>query len=417
MKVFFDKYTESVKEMQDTMKQLGVDIEIVVLEDNGFLPEGINTPSMYFVLKKNEERHNEKELFYDFLEVPEFWEIQPMENKGRICDMGIERAIIYFIEPNEKRIVQRVEWHMEDGWVYKVDFYNKYGLNYASEFRDRDGNVESKVFYSDRNQEVIVEQPQNSVLSLLENGMVEAFFYSYKEFVDFYMEKAGIIGKNILFMQNEEQNKLLDWNIKGKSVWDYVLFLNKELMEKYASGMEQEKSIFYAIPERYPQNHVTGNAMILTDSDQIEKVEELIEDLPGVVFHIAAHTEVSDKLYKLNERENVRVYPGIDYGELDELWGKCDLYLDINFYREVDDAVNEAHKRNLLIMGFENTLHKQDLLINECVFPAGDYGKMALEIKWLMDNPEKMQELLKIQQEKRRKMWNDILQTLGEVEK
>lgn len=59
--------------------------------------------------------------------------------------------------------------------IYRVDFYNKYGLKYASEFRDTDGNVESKVFYSDQNQEVIVEYPENDVVTLLENGAVKVF--------------------------------------------------------------------------------------------------------------------------------------------------------------------------------------------------------------------------------------------------
>lgn len=38
-------------------------------------------------------------------------------------------------ELSGKEIVQSVEWCMEDGWIYRVDYYNKYGLKYASEFR------------------------------------------------------------------------------------------------------------------------------------------------------------------------------------------------------------------------------------------------------------------------------------------
>ncbi len=93
--------------------------------------------------------------------------------------MGRERAAIYFremqssyaenlAEPLKNRIVQRIEWRMEDGRIYRVDFYNKYGLKYASEFRSADGAVETKVFYSDTNQEVIVEYPENDVVTLLE---------------------------------------------------------------------------------------------------------------------------------------------------------------------------------------------------------------------------------------------------------
>ena len=65
---------------------------------------------------------------------------------GEIYDLGEKKATIYFTEPIEKRIVQRVEWQMEDGWIYKIDYFNKYGIKYASEFLDIGKNVESNVY-------------------------------------------------------------------------------------------------------------------------------------------------------------------------------------------------------------------------------------------------------------------------------
>jgi hypothetical protein len=342
----------------------------------------------------------ERELTCDLLEVPEYWEIQSEGRISGIYEAGCKRATIYFAEPEKKEIVQRVEWNGDNGWVYKIDYYNRYGLKYASEFLDVDRNVESKVYYSDRNEEVIVIQPQNDVVMLLENGVVKAFFNSYIQFIEFCITEIGTGDKNILFVQ-DEQCRILDLEVNGESVWDAVLFSNSELLEKYKNTGGKNGYRFYAIPEQYPPNHVSENVLILTASDQIEKLDELSQEMPEMIFHIAAHTQVSDKLYKLAERENVMVYPGVSKEELDNLWKKCDFYLDINHYREIDNAVDEASQRNLLIMGFENTVHQKDLMVGGCVYAAHDYKKLVPVIRYLKKDHAFTQKLLLAQQKKR----------------
>ena len=406
----FDKYTDNVKKLQETMQYLGINARTIVLEDEAFLPREVTSLFEYFISSQNREEHKEYELFYAFLDIPEFWEVRMVGDKGGIYDMGCEKAVIYFTEPIEKRIVQRVEWHTEDGRGYRTDYYNKYGLKYASEFIDTDGNVESKVYYSDGNQEVIVSQPQNDVIILLENSMVKEFFSSYHQFLEFYLEKIKTEDGMILFIQEKMKNELLNLKVNGNSPWDAVLFSDNDLLKSYKNAGGERGYRFYAIPEQYPVNHRSGNAMILTASDQIEKLEELVQELPEVVFHIAAHTQMSEKLYILSQSENVKIYPGISKIELDRLWDECDFYLDINHYREIDDAVNEAVQKNLLIMGFENLLHQQDLFVKTCVFQKDNYKKIVSTIRCLKSENAFMQELLTMQQQARKEVWENILQ-------
>ncbi|MCM1231931.1 MAG: accessory Sec system glycosyltransferase GtfB [Ruminococcus flavefaciens] len=408
---FCNKCTDNVKRLQETIRVIGLDGKIVVLENDGFVPKGTLSPHEYFIYRDVHDEMVEKELFFNFLEIPEYWKIVLINStSGGIYDMDQKKASIYFAAPYEKRNVQRVEWHTENGWVYKIDYYNKYGLKYASEFRNLEGSVDSKVFYSDRNHEIIVEQPQNGIITLLEGGEVKTFFTSQEQFISYYMREAGLGDEYVLFVEKEEDFRLLDFKPDGENTWEYVLFSEQALLDKYISMGRKNGYRFCAIPDSYPANHARGGMLILTASDRIEGIEELIQALPEVVFYIAANTQVSDKINRLGEQDNVKIYPQISMHDLEQLWEQCDFYLDINYYREIYDAVNMAHWHNLLIMGFEDTVHHRELLAEELIFPQQDSKNMIIRIKELLGNSDSMKELLAIQQNRKSKVWRDILE-------
>lgn len=416
MIVVFDKYTDNTRKLLETMQSAALDVKVVVLNDDGFLPRGILSPYAYYTYGKEEEILEEKDLFFDFIEVPEFWEIRAVGLYGGIYDMGCKKADIYFTDPIEKRNVKRVEWCMENGWKYKIDHYNKYALKYASEFLDIDGNVESKVFYSGRNQEMVVEQPQNDVVTLLEGGKTRAFFVSYAEFLAYYMEEIGAGEKRVLFVENDEGFQCLEYKSGDRSMWEYVWFPSDGLLNKYVNMGGKNGYCFCNIPKEYPANSAKGEALVLTASDRLERIEELIHELPEVTFHIAASTQVSDKLRRLGEHENVKVYPQISKGDLNALWDKCDFYLDINYFQEVQNAIDTAQQKNLLIMGFENIIHNKKLITEECVFPSQDFSKFTSFIKTVMQNPDLMKRLLEKQQCKKRQSWKEFMEAVGLTE-
>lgn len=410
MVVFCDKYTENVEKLRKTLRNMGQEAEIAVLQDDGFLPDEILSPYEFFVYRDRMVKQPKRDLFYNFIPLPELWEVRLVGWTGAIFDMGCEKAKIYFREPVEERKVLRVEWHMEDGWVYKIDHYNKYGLKYTSEFLDRDGRVESKVFYSEKNQEMVVEQPESHVISILENGAVRNVFGSYVEFIEYYRKETGISEVDTIFVQEEKTLKLLELTPEKSRKWTNILFTNDELCKLYQSMGGNNGIRFYAVPEWYPENHARAEALILTASDQIEKLEYLIGELPELTFHIAAHTQVSDKLHRLAELNNVKIYPQISAQDLDRLWNGCDLYLDINYYREIYDAVNSAHMKNMLIIGFENTVHHKELMAEECIFAEENGEKVVSTIKKLWKDANLLQEKLKIQQRKKEEIWKKFVQ-------
>lgn len=405
MIVAFDKYTNGTDELQAMIRRVDDAIKTVVLGDDSFFSHGALSLYDYFLY--GQEVHEEKKLHYNFLNVPEFWEVRAVGGHGAVYDMGCQKATIDFIDTGAP-CVRRVEWRAEDGWVYKIDYYNKYALKYASDFLDADGNVESRVFYSSRNQEVIVEQPQNSVITLLESGRVSAFFYSYGEFIDYFFKKTGLKEKRILFVQEQDGLKLADLRAGGASMWEYVFFQSGELLNRYIDRGGINGYRFYSIPEEYPVNGARGEALTLTCSDRLEGIEYLIHELPEVMFHIAANTQVSDKLHRLSECQNAKVYPQISAQDLNALWDRCDFYLDINRYSEIHNAIDTAHKRNLLILGFEDTVHCRKLVAEEDIYAPSDEGRIVSELRELVGHPELVERRLANQQAKRREIWKEF---------
>lgn len=413
MVVFSDKKTEYIEKVQETFRAMGREAEIIVLEDDGFLPEGTSSPYEFFAYKDHQGELAKKELFYNFLELPLFWEVRLTEGRGAVFDMGCEKARIYFKEPVENRNVLRVEWHTEDGWIYRVDRYNRYGLRYMSEFLDPDGKIDSKVYYSVENQERVAEQPKNQIISLLVEGELERCFASWAEFIEYYRREAGLGENCILMVENEESFQRLELASDKRNRWKQILFSDKALLDRYITLGGRNGSLLYTIPKEYPENHAGKEAMILTASDQVEHLEDLIGELPDLVFHIAANTQVSDKLGRLAALENVRVYPQISPKDLAGLWALCDFYLDINHYREIYDAVSMAHEKNLVILGFRETAHHRELMADTCVFGGTDWEQMALAIRKMRTDPGVLGDTLALQQQRKRKIWDGLLQDLG----
>ena len=416
MVVVFDSYSDNVKKVQNTFQNMGIDIQIAVLEDNGFLPDDVYSVYEFFAYPQDGGLPQKEELFYNSLAVPEFWEIRTDGIKGAVYDMGCKKASIYFSNPIEKRNVRRVEWCMENGWIYRVDFYNKYGLKYASKFLDITGTVVSKVYYSGKNQEVIIEQPQFHTVSLHENGKMKAYFTDYGQFIEYYMQRAGFGDEATLFVQNGKILEIIGSELGMKKIWKRILFSDHGLLERYKSMGGKNGYRFCTIPENYPNNHAKGEVLILTASDQLEEIEHLTGELQDFTFHIAANTQVSDKIYKLAEQKNVKAYPQISQQNLKLLWDVCDFYLDINYFWEIYDAVDSAHWHNLLIMGFEDTLHRREFLADECIFAKGNCEKMILEMNRLIRQPVLVQELLIKQQRKKDVIWKRIFEADDKTE-
>ena len=104
-------------------------------------------------------------------------------------------------------------------------------------------------------------------------------------------------------------------------------------------------------------NHLLGDALILTVSDQIEELDYLLENLPNICFHIAAPVQFSDRIRSLETKHNVQLLTVTNEQQLNFLVNMSDILLDINHFQEVDSIVSKFVQTGKLVLAFDNTVH------------------------------------------------------------
>lgn len=120
------------------------------------------------------------------------------------------------------------------------------------------------------------------------------------------------------------------------------------------------------------------SCLTLTNSQDLEGIEELVKALPDVVFHIAAWTDMGDKLKRLAVYDNVRLHPQIVPPVLDKLERSVDLYLDINYSHVVGTILEDMKILEKPILSFDTTEHGNT---GQLVFKKDEVSVMVQAIK------------------------------------
>lgn len=159
------------------------------LQDNEYSfghEDGQNTvlsPYRVLINHYNKYQYEYSDLFYNNLDIPEFWYVYPEWDNGKIMYHGEKKASISFKEPVIKRYVHKVEW-LNNGFNYKTDYYDLYGLKFFTEYYDQNRGLLLTSFYNDDKKEILSIHHRNEVFFVNElNG--SKMFYSYREFVQY----------------------------------------------------------------------------------------------------------------------------------------------------------------------------------------------------------------------------------------
>ncbi|HHA7320872.1 TPA: SP_1767 family glycosyltransferase [Streptococcus pneumoniae] len=120
------------------------------------------------------------------------------------------------------------------------------------------------------------------------------------------------------------------------------------------------------------------SCLTLTNSQDLEGIEELVKALPDVVFHIAAWTDMGDKLKRLAVYDNVRLHPQIVPPVLDKLKKSTNLYLDINHGSADENFLKSLQEQEKTLLAFQSTQHGE---LGQIVFENGKVSFMIDTIK------------------------------------
>ena len=404
----------------------GYDYQAVVINYDGFLPDEAVSPYGYFV--SGGEEPQGKPLYFDKLDIPELWEIESSNASGELLEYEQLRAKLFYVEPKEKRFIRIVDWLDKNGKVRFSDHYDKFGRRFARTILNREQKPVHKTYFDAQNREVITENLLTGTIILTWQGK-ELFFRSKSDFVVFYLEQCGAQPERLLInslsvpffaadklkaKRPEMTHNILFWqepigddipgNMKailssGTGGVEKIVVQRADAAEKIAS-LPVDQSKFAGLGYIYDvegENHASPEALIFTNSDQIERLEELVDRLPEVHFHIGAITEMSQKLMAFDRRKNVTLYPVISDRNVSELREKCDFYLDINHGGEILTAVRSAFLGNQVIFAFKQTVHARSFISPENIFDSGDWEKLAERLRLLVGNAEAVNEALAAQ--------------------
>lgn len=381
----FDNYGQKTRDLHHSLMASGYNNKTIIVNEDGFLPKRVTSPYAFYIHLYEDDFNP---TYFNQIVKPDYWEIRGTNLESGVYDKNMRRAnVIYTSNFNSQRIVSRVEWLDGNNGIRSVDHYGISGWRFAQTSYNIKHQKIMTTYYTKDKKEVIVENYQTKNIILNQDGKV-IVFKSKSDFVAFFIKSVGynddhvlynslsvpflvtyagdISKKDWLFWQEDiDSNGELPGNmvalltdIRKDSL---VIFQDKRQYDQVVNQHPEYKEKILHIGNVYPitKHHrdKTSRALILTNSDHIEKLDQLVSALPEVEFHIAALTEMSDKLMDFGKIKNVVLHPNVSNDLVDRLRKICAIYLDINHGSEIMAATRQAFLNNQLILSFTETSH------------------------------------------------------------
>ena len=422
----FDNYHFNSQLLHRSLKLAGYQHLTICLEDDGFLPDDVTSPYQFFA--QNPIKQSDKPLFFNEVEVPTYWEITGTNDMGEIKNLGEVRGKIFY-QPNFKsRIVSRVEWLDNKQRLRTVDFYNKNGFKFAEVIYDLTGKSIMKKYFDHLGKEIIYENYVTGDYVLNWKNKTH-FFKSQESFVIYYLKQLNVdldvvifnslampfialyrmntIGKGILVWQ-ENSHGIIPGNMK--LMFDKSLNRNYSIMipnrDEYLTirqgldDKERDKVIRSGYLYSYrKQNQFTRNILTLTNSDQLLCIEELVKSNSEYQFHIAAITEMSNRLLDLMKYDNVRLYPVANEETIESLYQLCDIYLDNNKGNELLNAVGRAFENDMVIFATHDEAHNRMFTATENIVMGKDINNLTLMLRKMSNSHKTYRTRLQLQKD------------------
>lgn len=422
--LLFERYSMDSRRLHRSFKQAGCRHIAVAIEDDGFLPEDVMSVYGYFMGdNRGKQEKTGRQMCWNAIEIPGGRENADEGVYGRYQSRGK----IFYAGLKHKKQVKTVNWYDERDRIRTSDHYNRHGAVYARTAYDEKGNRIRKSWFSPDGYKVIAEDFTTGAVLLNMGEEVKAFrekldlvlyffkktgfeqrrvFYNSLAMPFFVSNRLCESGKRDVLFWQEPIGTAIPWNmqmiLQGKARRTAeVLVQRRTPYERLLElGADAEKVRKLGLVYRFQrENGHKPEALICTNSENVEHCREIVSALPQMHFHIAALTMMSPKLMRVGEYENVTLYPAAGKEEIRELFRTCDFYLDINHMGEIVSAVYRAFLNNHVIFAFEETAHNRDYVAKERIYPVRNWEGMVEDMKVIMRNEKLMERCLQRQRE------------------
>lgn len=421
----FEWFDTDTVDLIRSQNYANLQIPTVVVHDDGFLPDDIDSPIKYYCGFCSKG----KPLYFDKLPLPKYWRITADANKGEVFDLDKKRAEIYFFKTDNSRQIKEVQWLDNEGKISWINHYNSKGTLFAQTYYNN-GKAVLKKYYDQKGNEVLTYHLIAGDIFLNYQGKKRHFsglvdfvadylqerkyrldhiFYNNLSISFFVSLKLPDNGSDTLFWHETTTAQLpgnMQYLINNKTRTKHVIFQRYDDWERLKETLNNIKGNvdFNYLGMIYPHsrgNKLRANALIMTNSDNIEKLTQLVTAMPQIHFNIAAVTLMSDKLMAFDKYKNVSLYPTITLKTVHKLLADCDIYFDINHGNEILDALRAAFEQNMLIVGFKNTLHNRRYITNDNVFENNNSGilEMRDRVNSALNSVKEMGKLIDFQRQ------------------
>ena len=190
----FDRYGQESRDLHESLEAAGLSHVTVVIEPDGFLPDGILSPFTYYL-----GYESGKALYFNQVAVPEFWEIAGNNQFAHILEDSRERGVIHYVEAPQARLVKQVDWKDLSGRIYQADHYNRYGACFAKTTYSADGQAILTKYQDAKGQEIVLENHVTGDILLTLPGQALRHFKNRVEFTIFFLQDLGIDTRHLLF--------------------------------------------------------------------------------------------------------------------------------------------------------------------------------------------------------------------------
>ena len=403
MFIIASEQTRELDRLRKLLDKLGQPYRVFVTNLETDIAEQTESLATFFTQKDPASKVGNP-LFFNDLEVPELWECWTLGITTYLFDGEERRANVVFREDILSRTVERVEWFGQGEEIVSIDVYNRYGWRSKRSLLTEAGQPYLDIYLNRQQEEVLLHfVSQGNFLHQTPKGRDQ--LYANKEELQRAVlrqvlpenEAILLMDKTLLDVVKEIPKERLAYCAREAHVLDeikehvgQILLLEDGILSEKKDGITALSGLVDVDQEKFQPE-----ALIMTASQEVEGLADLVHDFPQVTFHIAALTAMGPKLTDLAARPNVRLYPGISLEKYENLLSSCSIYLDCNQGEEVWSSSLHALENGQVLFGLKTTVHHEAYKKLSTITDSVEEMEQQLEI--VLQNPEAYKELVREQ--------------------